>query len=349
MYAVLVEGGKTKTLSIVVNERGNVLGHYLSGSSGWTTVGFDKALENLVESVVGAVKRSSLEINEIDIAILGLPDIDTEEAKERFAERLKDLRLFKVAAVIVPDFVTAYYAVTLGDPGIAVIAGTGSIAYGRNSRNVSARAGGWGWFGGDEGSAIWIAMKAIEAAGKYFDGRGPKTLIGEKLLSFFKVRSPLQLIDVVYSKVREDIGELGQLARVVNEAAEEGDQLAQEILVRGGRELALMAKAVYDKIYVSEDTFIVGGVGSVYSSRTLRNSFISNVKEYLPNANIVEPITQYMPVKGLAAILAEELSLSKRIAESIAEGVRKITQCGGFRSHQSTASANPFMETTEDL
>ncbi len=324
MYAVLVEGGKTKTLSIVVNEHGCILGHSLSGSSGWTTVGFDRALENLVESIVGAVRKSSLETSEIDIAVLGLPDIDTEEAKEYFARRLKSLGLFKADAAIVPDFVTAYYAVTLGDPGIAVIAGTGSIAYGRNSRNVSARAGGWGWFGGDEGSAIWIAMKAVEAAGKYFDGRGPKTLIGEKLLSFFKVKDPLQLINAVYSKVREDIGELGQLARVIDEAAEEGDQLAQEILIRGGRELALMAKAVYDKIYVSEDKFTVGGVGSVYSSRTLRNSFMTSVKEYLPNVNVVEPITQYMPVKGLAAILAEELSLSKRIAESIVEGVHRI-------------------------
>ncbi|MEM2235144.1 MAG: BadF/BadG/BcrA/BcrD ATPase family protein [Desulfurococcaceae archaeon] len=324
MYAVLVEGGKTKTLSIVVNEHGHMLGHSLSGSSGWTTVGFDRALENLVESIVGAVRKSSLEINEIDIAILGLSDIDTEEAKEYFVKRLKSLGLFKADAIIVPDFVTAYYAVTLGDPGIAVIAGTGSIAYGRNSRNVSARAGGWGWFGGDEGSAIWIAMKAIEAAGKYFNGRGPKTLMGEKLLNFFKIKDPLQLINVVYSKVRENVGELGQLAKVVDEAAEEGDQLAQEILIKGGRELALMAKAVYDKIYVDEDKFIVGGVGSVYSSRTLKDSFINSLKEYLPSVNVVEPITQYMPIKGLAALLAEKANLSRKIAESVAECVRKI-------------------------
>lgn len=324
MYAVLVEGGKTKTLSIVVNEHGRVLGHHLSGSSGWTTVGFERALENLVESIVGAVRKSSLETSEIDIAILGLSDIDTEEVKEYFVRRLKSLGLFRFDATIVPDFVTAYYAVTLGDPGIAVIAGTGSIAYGRNSRNVSARAGGWGWFGGDEGSAIWIAMKAVEAAGKHFNGRGPKTLIGEKLLNFFKIKDPLQLISVIYLKVRENVGELGQLAKVVDEAAEEGDQIAQEILIKGGRELALMAKAVYDKIYVSDDKFIVGGVGSVYSSKTLKDSFINSLKEYLPNANIIEPITQYMPVKGLVALLAEKLNLPRKIVESVAEDVRKI-------------------------
>lgn len=325
MYAVLVEGGKTKTLSIVVDEHGCILGYSLSGSSGWTTIGFDKALENLVESIVSAVRKSSLKANEIDLAILGLPDIDTEEAKEYFAKRLKSLGLFKVDAIIVPDFVIAYYAVTLGDPGIAVIAGTGSIAYGRNSRNVSARAGGWGWFGGDEGSAIWIAMKAVEAAGKYFNGRGPKTLIGKKILSFFNIENPLQLINIVYSRVREDVGELGQLARVVDEAAEEGDQLAQEILIEGGRELALMAKAVYDKIYISEDAFVVGGVGSVYSSRTLRNSFIENIKRYLPNVGVIEPITQYMPVKGLAALLTEKLHLPRGIVESVVEGVHRIS------------------------
>jgi N-acetylglucosamine kinase-like BadF-type ATPase len=169
--------------------------------------------------------------------------MDTENAKMYFTEKFKEWGVFRVEPLIIPDFVTAYYAVTLGDPGVAVIAGTGSIAYGRNSRRVDARAGGWGWFGDDEGSAIWIAMRAIDASGRFFDGRGPYTLIAQKILDFFKVKDPLQLIDVVYSLIKEDIGELGKLAVLVDEAAEEGDQLATEILRSGGRELALMAKS----------------------------------------------------------------------------------------------------------
>jgi len=59
----------------------------------------------------------------------------------------------------------------------------------------------------------------------------------------------------------------------------------------------LMAKAVYEKLRVNNEEFIVGGVGSVFSSRTLRESFMDNVRNYIPSARLVEPLVRYMPVK----------------------------------------------------
>jgi len=326
MRALLVEGGKTKTLSMLVDDEGNLLGYSIGGSSGWTTVGFDKAFSNLSSSIMSAIRKAGLTTRDIDVAILGLPDMDTENAKMYFAGRFKEWGVFRVEPLIIPDFVTAYYAVTLGDPGVAVIAGTGSIAYGRNSRRVDARAGGWGWFGDDEGSAIWIAMRAIDASGRFFDGRGPYTLIAQKILDFFKVKDPLQLIDVVYSLIKEDIGELGKLAVLVDEAAEEGDQLATEILRSGGIELALMAKAVYEKLRVNNEEFIVVGVGSVFSSRTLKESFMDNVRNYIPSARLVEPLVRYMPVKGLVAILVEKTSLPRSYVDYIVKNIREVIQ-----------------------
>lgn len=323
MYALLVEGGKTKTLSVVINDRGDLLSYSISGSSGWTTVGFDTAFSNLTLSIMSAINRSGLSPREIDIAILGLPDLDTESAKIYFEEKLREWGVFRVKPLIIPDFVVAYYAVTLGDPGIAVIAGTGSIAYGKNSRGVSARAGGWGWFGNDEGSAIWIAMKAIETSGKFFDGRGPYTAIAQKVLDFFKIKDPLHLIDIVYSLIARDVGEIGKLAILVDEAAEEGDQIAKEILLNSGRELALMAKAVYEKIRVDSEEFIIGGVGSVFSSRILKESFTSSVRNYIPNARVVEPLVKYTPIKGIVALLVEKTGLSRSFIELVVKSVQE--------------------------
>jgi len=323
VYALLVEGGKTKTLSVVINDRGDLLSYSISGSSGWTTVGFDTAFSNLTLSIMSAINRSGLSPREIDIAILGLPDLDTESAKIYFEEKLREWGVFRVKPLIIPDFVVAYYAVTLGDPGIAVIAGTGSIAYGKNSRGVSARAGGWGWFGNDEGSAIWIAMKAIETSGKFFDGRGPYTAIAQKVLDFFKIKDPLHLIDIVYSLIARDVGEIGKLAILVDEAAEEGDQIAKEILLNSGRELALMAKAVYEKIRVDSEEFIIGGVGSVFSSRILKESFTSSVRNYIPNARVVEPLVKYTPIKGIVALLVEKTGLSRSFIELVVKSVQE--------------------------
>jgi N-acetylglucosamine kinase-like BadF-type ATPase len=323
VYALLVEGGKTKTLSMVISDRGDLLSYSISGSSGWTTIGFDNAFLNLKSSIMSAINKCRLSPREIDIAILGLPDLDTENAKAYFEEKMREWGVFRVKPLIIPDFVVAYYAVTLGEPGIAVIAGTGSIAYGRNSKGISARAGGWGWFGNDEGSAIWIAMKAIEASGKFFDGRGPYTIIAQKILNFFKIKDPLHLIDIVYPLITRNVGELGKLAILVDEAAEEGDQVAKEILVNSGRELALMAKAVYEKIRVDSEEFIIGGVGSVFSSKILRESFIDNVKRYIPSSRVIEPLVKYMPIKGLLAILVEKTGLSRSLIELVVKSVQE--------------------------
>ena len=67
-----------------------------------------------------------------------------------------------------------------------------------------------------------------------------------------------------------------------------------------------MAKAVYEKVLTEEGEFVVGGVGSVFSSRTLRNSFLEHAKKLLPSATVVKPLVSYAPVRGLAAILCEK-------------------------------------------
>jgi N-acetylglucosamine kinase-like BadF-type ATPase len=316
MRALLVEGGKTKTLAALIDEEGNVLGFSIGGSTGWTAVGFEKALNTLTETVANVLTKSGLK-KEVDVGVFGLPDLDTEKASRLIENSLNQRISWIKEKVIVPDFVVAYYAVTLGAPGVAVIAGTGSIAYGKNSRGEAARAGGWGWFGDDEGSALWIAMKAVAAAGKAWDGRGPGTILTEKILKHFGLTNPLDLIDVLYSSAINDLSELAQIAKLTDEAAREGDEIATSILIQGGRELALMAKAVYDKILTEENKVIVGGVGSVFSSKALKESFLKCIKEQLPEALVTEPLVRYAPIRGLAAILSEKWNIPSSFVDKV--------------------------------
>jgi N-acetylglucosamine kinase-like BadF-type ATPase len=177
--------------------------------------------------------------------------------------------------------------------------------------------GGWGWFGDDEGSALWIAMKAVAAAGKAWDGRGPGTILTEKILKLFGLTNPLDLIDVLYSSAINDLSELAQIAKLTDEAAREGDEVATSILIQGGRELALMAKAVYDKILTEENKVIVGGVGSVFSSKALKESFLKCIKEQLPEALVTEPLVRYAPIRGLAAILSEKWNIPSSFVDKV--------------------------------
>jgi N-acetylglucosamine kinase-like BadF-type ATPase len=316
MYALLVEGGKTKTLAVLVDEEGNVLGVSVGGSSGWTAVGLDNAISTLTKTVTDLITNSGLK-KEIDIGIFGIPDLDTERTLRLFEGSLSQRIVGIKNKIIVPDFVVAYYAVTLGAPGVAVIAGTGSIAYGKNSKGEDARAGGWGWFGDDEGSALWIAMRSVAAVGKSWDGRGPPTVLTEKILKHFGLTNPIDLIDALYSTALNDLSKLAQIARLTDEAAEEGDEVAMNILIQGGKELALMAKAVQEKILAGESHYIVGGVGSVFSSKTLRQSFLKHIKEQLPEALITEPLVRYTPIKGTAAILHEKWHLPTSFIDKV--------------------------------
>ena len=82
----------------------------------------------------------------------------------------------KAPVLVVNDALVALEAGAGDGPGIVLIAGTGSICYGRNEEGQAARAGGWGYMLGDEGSGWWIGRRALSAVMRQFDGRGPATL-----------------------------------------------------------------------------------------------------------------------------------------------------------------------------
>src|SRR5205085_1278058 len=85
-------------------------------------------------------------------------------------------------------------------PGIVIIAGTGSIVYGRNQRGEAARAGGWGHLIGDEGSGYWIGREALAAVMRAEDGRGPSTRMTADILEFFTVADVSRLPRIVYDR-----------------------------------------------------------------------------------------------------------------------------------------------------
>ena len=324
MNILLVEGGKTKTLTLLMDDKGNILGYAIGGSSGWTTIGLKKTFENIKNTVKTVLDSSKTSISNIDYAFFGLPDLDTDNSIIKIKEAL-GLHLAELANVyIVPDYIIAYYAVTMGRQGISVIAGTGSIAYGKNSKGIEARAGGYGWLGNDEGSAIWIALKAIEAAFKSYDGRGTKTLLEDKVMSFFKVDEMIDIVDRMYSIAKEDMGEIAKLAKIVDETAREGDKKSKEILKLAGMELVSMAKSVYDKIKLPGEKFIVGGTGSVFSSEILSETFKKNLRKEIPDAIVVEPLISLEPIKGLLLIATEKLELKREIVRKALNYVKTL-------------------------
>ncbi len=165
--------------------------------------------------------------------------------------------------VVANDALIALVAGARDAPGIVIIAGTGSIAYGRNQNGEAARAGGWGHMIGDEGSGYWIGREALAAVMRAADGRGPATALSADVLAYFGVADVSRLPRIVYDhdQPRTSVAALGPL---VQQAAARGDAVASRVLERAADELVLAATSVATRLAMRGDAFTIYLAGGVF-------------------------------------------------------------------------------------
>ena len=143
--------------------------------------------------------------------------------------------------LVVNDALVALEAGAPGAPGIVIICGTGSIAYGRNAQGVAARAGGWGHIIGDEGSGYWIGQQAVQAVMRDADGRGPATSLTRQVLAHFDVPQRLKPRSHRLRSAHREPKHCDARAGGAD-GQRVGDAVASAILERAADELALAAQ-----------------------------------------------------------------------------------------------------------
>jgi N-acetylglucosamine kinase-like BadF-type ATPase len=197
------------------------------------------------------------------------------------------------------DARVALAGATGNKPGVVIIAGTGSIACGVNSRGRFARAGGWGPVMGDEGSGSYIGRRALESVMMSYDYRGEPTSMMEPILRHFGVSSPPELPPVIYDDPDRAAREITQLSKIAVEAAREGDKVAEEILKDAAKELAVATIAVIEQLRMERDEFQVAYVGGVFEAGDLiLDQFSEEIQAFATHAKIAPPIDP--PVIGAA-------------------------------------------------
>ncbi|HEX5324066.1 MAG TPA: BadF/BadG/BcrA/BcrD ATPase family protein, partial [Capsulimonadaceae bacterium] len=206
---------------------------------------------------------------------------------------------------IVPDFAAAFTGATDGQPGIMVIAGTGSVAYGENAAGQGHRAGGYGYLIDDSGSGYGIGRSALSAVLNAADGVGPKTSLTERLAEELGSSAWDQIAAGVYGGAIDRV-RIASLARVVSQAAEEDqDQVALSILLHAGGALARLAEAVATRLFTQGEPFIVAAAGSLWEAgRALTDVFGRSLRRFAPLAHRAE--ARHEPVVG-AALRAAQL------------------------------------------
>jgi len=192
---------------------------------------------------------------------LGIAGVDREDEARTVRAIMRRIG-YKSRVLVVNDALIALVAGAQDAPGIVIIAGTGSIVYGRNAAGEAARAGGWGHMIGDEGSGYWIGREALAAVMRAADGRGPATQLGGDILAHFAVDDESRLPRIVYDRDQPRMS-VAALGPIVERAAELGDAVATRILERAADELVLAAGSVASQLNMRGDLFtffLAGGI-----------------------------------------------------------------------------------------
>jgi N-acetylglucosamine kinase-like BadF-type ATPase len=278
MFVLGIDAGGTKTVCLLADEQGHVLGSARGPGANLATLGeleVEKVLHEVMEQAM--VGQSGAPA----VICLGIAGVDRAEDASIIRSIMRRIGN-KAPVLVVNDALIALEAGAGDGPGIVLIAGTGSICYGRNDRGHAARAGGWGYILADEGSGWWMGQRAIQAVMRQADGRGPATSLTPRVLAYFGVTDPALVVhEVYYHDPRRRL--IAGLGPAVQASVDEGDPVAREIVADAAGELALAARSVAEKLEMRGAQFplvLSGGAFRVVTS--LLAELTSRVAEVVP-------------------------------------------------------------------
>lgn len=288
-----IDGGGTKTLAIIVDEAGTERGRGLAGSGNYASIGLEQTITNIASAVEQALAGAGPG-TQLAAAWIGLAGVDRPADRERLFPALQPL-----APVIELGNDGELALAALPDArGVALIAGTGAIALGRDERGDIVRASGWGHVFGDEGSGYDIGRQALQAAAQAADQRGPETALLPAIIDAWELADPTAMIDRVYHHF--DPGDIARLSSVVLTAAAEGDTVAREIIRQSVNELASAALAVASQLEFDGNKVPVAMSGGLLTGRPdFRQRILRRLRRRIA-VGMVEVVT----VPALSAALA---------------------------------------------
>jgi N-acetylglucosamine kinase-like BadF-type ATPase len=263
-------------------------------------VGLDEAVSHIDQAIneactIGGITRRSIVGGCVALAGVKHP-IHHDTMKEALDQALgiKNLQL-------VSDAEAALSGALDGQPGVVVIAGTGSIAVGIDSAGRVERSGGWGPAFSDEGSGFDIARRLLHAVVASFDGRQPNTILTERVCRQLGISTAEDLPGVIYSSDSPQ-ADISSLATLAVEAAGEGDAVARDILSDAGRDLGALVVSVLRKLGVQTEPLSVAYVGSVFQAgEYVLESFREVVLAVAPNVRIGPAL--FSPAVGAVKLL----------------------------------------------
>lgn len=306
-YYIGMDGGGTKTHAVIANERGEILAEHVGGPSNFQIIGVEKAAETIFSLVQSCCESVGCTIQEISGIACGLTGAGRAGDQQRMAEGLKKYAAKKKSklkrVIIESDARIALEGAFKGGAGIILIAGTGSIAFGKDARGNVHRVGGWGRILGDEGSGYYLGRLGLTAVTHHLDGRGEKTMLTAMISKKFELTDQTAIINAIY----KNNFDIASVAPLVLDAAMKKDHVCLLIAEQAAVMLANHVNVASKKILASSKTqvrskvklaFVGGLIANETLLATLLRQFISST---LPSIEVIRPMAT--PAYG-AVVLA---------------------------------------------
>jgi len=296
-FVIGMDGGGTKTAAIIAALDGTIVAEHVAGPSNFQIIGVETAAQTIFSLVNECCRSAHCEPGQVLTVALGLTGAGRAADQKRMADGLKQYSLsqgVKLRRILVEsDARIALEGAFKGAPGIILIAGTGSIAFGKDAAGVVHRVGGWGRILGDEGSGYFIGRSGLTAVTRFIDGRGNKTLLTKLVAEKFQLRDQTEIITAVYKNsfdvasvaplVLEAAGKKDEVSRLIVEQA--AAELTDHIRSLAGKLMPVSRRKVKAKIPVS----FIGGL--IANDTLLKRMLETQLAATLPHVHVAEPMS----------------------------------------------------------
>ncbi len=301
MYIIGIDGGGTKTSGILAMGTGQHLAQAQSGPANYHVVGEAKT-QAVLEDLIGELyAKAGIPRTSPVRFCLGMAGLGRAADREVIGRICDEIGICK-NRVLTHDAHIALVGGTEKQAGVIVISGTGAIVYGINADGREARASGWGYLLGDEGSGYDIAIKGLQAVARAADGRGDRTELTDRILKRLELNEPSELIRWTYAASR---GTIAELAEVVFNTAKTRDTVAECIVDEAVDELVCAAVSVIEQLEFTEPFDIVLSGGNLIHQTMFADKLRHRFTRIQPEASVRLP--KHEPAYG--AVLLAQASL----------------------------------------
>lgn len=304
-WFVGVDGGGTKTAFAISTADGVPVGALTRTGCSYQAIGIHETVKLISDGVLECLASVSGSLEECAGCCLGIPCYGESPENDQIITAALREALAPAPIYFANDVEVGWAGALECREGIHIVAGTGSIAFGRGVDQKTARSGGWVEFFGDEGSCYWVGREAMSLFSKQADGREPRGALYDEVRREFSLTDDCQFVDVVLRDLAPHREQVAAFQLCARRAAEAGDVAAVAIYEKAARELALMVRALKQKLALPQGQTSVTYSGGLFKSGDLILRPLRKEVEAL-GCTLVEP--KRSAVEGALTLTIEQFN-----------------------------------------